>query len=88
MKISDYVLEVLENENRANLLEKGKNYYGADVCRDSLDLVWEEWVYALPTPVWQAARRVQSQAIRMMWRQGYDAAVEVVNRLANGEQDF
>ena len=87
-RISDYVLDCLANEDEANRLEAKKNWYGADVCREQFDEHWQCWVDSLPMPVWEAVKRVRSQAIRMMWREGYDRAVLSVSLLANGEQMF
>ena len=87
-KISDYIVDCLANEEEANRLEEQKNWYGADVCRDQFDKHWQGWINSLPMPVWDAVKRVRSQAIRMMWRDGYDRALLAVSLLANGEQLF
>lgn len=87
-KISDYVIDCLANEAEANRLESKKNWYGADYIRDEFDANWEDWIESLPAPVWEAVKRVRSQAIRMMWRVGYDRALLAVSLLANGEHLF
>lgn len=88
MKISEYILDLLENEHEANLLEDEQNWYGADVCREEFDADWEDWVCNLPDSVWKTVRRVRSQAVRLMRSVGYDRAMAEVKRLAVNEQDI
>lgn len=90
-------MKKLENlfasRGRVNFSIRGENAYGFSRVgeghiRDEFDANWEDWIENLPAPVWEAVKRVRSQAIRMMWRVGYDRALLAVSLLANGEHLF